>query len=142
MEFLPWLSNIDILQCQEDWQLSKTANFQNVTINKSITKENTLHFNTVPHKRLLKKLSAYGFKGDLLAWITSFLVGRYQSVRVNNQQSESGEVKSKIPKDSVLRPLLFIIYINDLPDGVLSNLFLFTDDTKVPRCIRNLVDAL
>ena len=41
-------------------------------------------FDTVPHKRLLKKLSAYGFKGDLLAWITSFFVGLYQSVRVNN----------------------------------------------------------
>ena len=53
-------------------------------------------FDMVPHKRLLKKLSAYGFKGDLLAWITSFLVGRYQSVRVNNQQSESGKVKSGI----------------------------------------------
>ena len=73
-------------------------------------------FNTVPHKRLLKNLLAYGFKGDLLAWITSFLVGRYQSVRLNNQQSEPGEVKSRIPQGSVLEPLLFIVYINDLPE--------------------------
>ena len=51
-------------------------------------------FDTIRHKRLLKKLSACGFKGDFLAWITSFLMGRCQSVRVNNQQSEPGEVKS------------------------------------------------
>ena len=69
-------------------------------------------------------------------------MGRCQSVRVNNQQSEPGEVKSGIPQGSVLGPLLFIFYINDLPESVLSNLFLFADNIKVARSIRNLVDAL
>jgi hypothetical protein len=88
-------------------------------------------FDTVPHKRLLSKLKWYGFGGDLLSWISEFLVGRRMRVVVNGANSEWEEVLSGVPQGSVLGPLLFLLYVNDIPYRVKSKVKLFADDTKI-----------
>ena len=88
-------------------------------------------FDTVPHKRLINKLKAYGVNGPILDWIESFLTGRTQRVKVKNSYSDYSSVNSGIPQGSILGPLLFIIFINDLPDVVKSACKIFADDTKI-----------
>ena len=98
-------------------------------------------FDSVPHLRLLTKLKAYGITGTLLTWITNFLTGRSQKVVVNGIQSTPTLVLSGIPQGSVLGPLLFLIYVNNLPSVICSSLMLFADDTKIYRCILSTEDA-
>ena len=98
-------------------------------------------FDTVPHNRLMSKLESYGITGNTKQWIHSFLSGRTQTVMVNNNESSPAPVTSGIPQGSVLGPLLFVIYINDLPDTVSSHIYLFADDTKLMRRILSENDA-
>ena len=88
-------------------------------------------FDKVPHKRLLEKLKSYGIEGQLLNWLKDFLNGRKQRVVVNGCKSEWKEVVSGVPQGSVIGPLLFVLYINDLPDIVEAEVYLFADDTKI-----------
>jgi len=89
-------------------------------------------FDTVPHKRMLAKISSYGISGQLLGWISSFLSDRQQRVCINGCCSNLINVTSGIPQGSVLGPILFVIYINDLPDMVNNSItYLFADDTKL-----------
>ena len=99
-------------------------------------------FDSVPHRRLLGKLSSYGIQGNLHKWIESFLVGRIQRVKVHGQLSSEETVLSGIPQGSVLGPLLFVIYINDLPESILSHTLMFADDTKVFQQIQSYEDSL
>ena len=98
-------------------------------------------FDTVPHERLLGKLKAYGIDGAILTWIKAFLTGRTQVVKVNGEDSIPAPVISGIPQGSVLGPLLFVIYINDLPETLSSDVFLFADDTKIFREIKSIQDS-
>ena len=98
-------------------------------------------FDTVPHRRLIVKLESYGINGNILNWIKAFLSRRSQVVKVNGADSESTAVLSGIPQGSVLGPLLFAIYINDLPEAVTSDALLFADDTKLYRQITSREDA-
>ena len=88
-------------------------------------------FDTVPHNRLLKKLTGYGINDQTRQWIKSFLSGRRQRVVINGEYSDWAPVSSGIPQGSILGPLLFVIYINDLPSMVESSMLLFADDTKM-----------
>jgi hypothetical protein len=90
-------------------------------------------FDKVPHRRLLSKLKSYGLNTCIRRWIQGFLSERKQRVHLNGHYSSWREVTSGIPQGSVLGPILFVIYINDLPSCVLSDIFLFADDTKVYR---------
>lgn len=92
-------------------------------------------FDTVPFKRLLLKLQAYGIRGKVYHWIENFLSSRSQQVKVGTQCSDWAEVKSGIPQGSVLGPTLFLIYINDLPDVVENVVKLFADDTKLYKAV-------
>ena len=77
-------------------------------------------FVSVPHKRLIYKLSKYGITGNLLHWIGNFLSKRRQYVRVNLALSEEKSVISGVPQRSILGPILFIFYTNDLPTDIIA----------------------
>ncbi|CAL4059585.1 unnamed protein product, partial [Meganyctiphanes norvegica] len=94
-------------------------------------------FDTVPHKRLIAKLKAYGITGKILKWIESFLSDRSQRVVIKGVLSESLPVWSGVPQGSVLGPVLFLIYINDLLVGILSSGKLFADDSKLFKRIQS-----
>ena len=99
-------------------------------------------FDSVPHIRLLTKLKAYGISGYLLDWVQDFLSGRKQRVVLNGDHSSWSTVSSGVPQGSVLGPLLFLIYVNDIPSSVDSTILLFADDAKLYRSIRCEADYL
>ena len=88
-------------------------------------------FDSVPHGPLLLKLQAYGINGQLLNWIASFLSGRTFQVKIGQKLSAPSPVAVGVPQGSVLGPLLFLIYINDLPEVIQSDSLLYADDLKV-----------
>ena len=97
-------------------------------------------FDSVPHERLLKKVSACGISGEVLNWIRAFLTERQQRVVVNGSSSPWSPVTSGVPQGSVLGPTLFILYINDMPGTVTSTVKIFADDTKIYRPVRTQED--
>ena len=88
-------------------------------------------FDTVPHKRLILKLDAYGIKGLILGWISAFLTGRRQRVVLGEECSDWSAVTSGVPQGSVLGPTLFVIYINDITECISNTAKLYADDTKI-----------
>ena len=98
-------------------------------------------FDTVPHSRLLLKLSLYGMQNNVNLWIQSWLTQRVQRVVVNGSHSTWLSVESGVPQGSVLGPLLFLIYINDIVKDISSNLRLFADDCLLYRVITSEEDS-
>ena len=86
-------------------------------------------------------MSHYGIRGPTLTWTSNFLTRRKQRVVIGGENSDWEPVQSGVPQGTVLGPLLFLIYINDLPDNLTSNVRLFADDCVVYRSISNDHDA-
>jgi len=92
----------------------------------------TKAFDTINHKILLRKLEWYGIRGKTLEWFTSYLSNRKLLVNYNNTESELYDITYGVPQGSILGPLLFILYINDLPHALThSSPILFADDTSL-----------
>ena len=90
-------------------------------------------FDKVPHQRLLLKLKSHGIGDSITDWIEHWLTDRRQRVVVDGEVSNWKSVLSGVPQGSVLGPILFLIYINDLDDSITSNVLKFADDTKLFR---------
>ena len=98
-------------------------------------------FDKVSHYRLLYKLWSLGIRGNLLDWIRNWLIGRRQRVLLNGVKSDWSDVESGVPQGSVLGPLLFTLFINDLDLGLDCRVWKFADDTKVVRVVQNTQDC-
>ena len=95
-------------------------------------------FDKVWHERVTFKLNQNGISGDLLNILTDFLNNRKQRIVLNGQVSTWNSVNAGVPQESILGPLLFLIYINDLSDNLSSNVKLFADDTSLFSVIHDI----
>jgi len=86
-------------------------------------------FNSVLHLWLIKKLKGYGIRGNLLLWLERFLHNRSQRVVLNGTESQWSDITSGVPQRSVLGPLIFVLYINDIAKFIECQLGVFADDT-------------
>ena len=89
-------------------------------------------FDTVDHSIIISKLEHYGIRGIALQWFKNYLLNRYQIVKFKNSQSEKKMIKCGVPQGSVLGPLLFLLYVNDIfKSSEKLSFILFADDTNI-----------
>ena len=98
-------------------------------------------FDSVSHELLIHKLKSYNISDSMITWLSSFLNNRKQSVRINGSTSSWTSVTSGVPQGSILGPLMFLLFVNDIPQITSSNIMLFADDTKLWRLIKSIDDV-
>ena len=129
---------LQLLKIVDDWTLAIDAGREVEIVYTDFAKA----FDIVPHQRLLAKLKIYGLNDALIGWIREFLCYRTQVVRIGQACSNPVPVVSGIPQGSVLRHLLFITYVNDVPEvwNHLCSVFLFADDAKLYKIVERHQD--
>ena len=123
-----------LLTCYNDWASPRNKSTPTDVVFLDFTKA----FDSVPHERLLLKLKGYGIEGNLLHWFRFFLTNRQQRVVVHGTFSSWTHVRSGVPQGTILGPILFLIYVNDISSNISSSIKMFADDTKVYREITDL----
>ena len=113
-----------LLSSFHDWASGRNKGLTTEVIFLDLSKA----FDSVPHKRLLTKIHAYGIQGPLLSWLRSFLTNRYQRIVLRGHYSSWTSILSGVPQGTVLGPSLFLIYINDISRNIMSSTKLFADD--------------
>ena len=109
-----------------------------VVISLDITKA----FDRVWHKSLLAKLPMFGLHHTLIKWISSFLSDRSIAIRVDGYLSNPHSINSGVPQGSVISPVLFILFINDLLSSTSSSIFSFADDTYLSSSFHPIHNTL
>ena len=99
-------------------------------------------FDKVPHQRLCAKLSHYGINGIILTWIKGFLNNRHQTVVLEGEHSTPCKVLSGVLQGTVMAPLLFLIYINGIPNSITNMLRLYADDALLYSIINSNADCI
>ena len=100
-------------------------------------------FDTIDHSILSEKMICLGFAGKTIAWFTSYLTNRSFIVNVGKESSSPGKLSCGVPQGWILGPLLFLLYVNDMPQAVNSELLLCADDTcliymgKISKKLKN-----
>jgi ribonuclease P/MRP protein subunit RPP40 len=131
---------VQLLESIQDWALSlRSGNSVDV-----IYIDFSRAFDSIVHSKLLAKLTAYGIGYELHAWIGEFLVGRQQKVVVDHHFSKTIPVRSGVPQGSVLGPLLFLLFINDIFDSLPKPVTaqLFADDVKLYSSVTSKIDLV
>ena len=96
-------------------------------------------FDTIDHNILIKKMLFLGFTDETIKWYTSYLSNRKFIISMENANSDKASITCGVPQGSILGPLLFLIYINDMPQAVDSELLLYADDTCLVFQHRNII---
>ena len=152
------MTHLETNQISYDWQhgfrAKKSTETQLVTLIHELSKNSdqkknpdivvldfSKAFDKVSHRHLALKLKYYGMEGKILDWINSFLFNRMQRVVLEGSISENVSVKSGVPQGSVLGHVLFLLYINDLPNSFTSKVWLFADDAIVYSEINSILDS-
>ena len=107
-------------------------------ITRSIFLDMSKAFDKVWHEGLLFKLKSYGVEGTLFNMLHNYLSNRKQRVTINGQESDWKNISSGVPQGSVLGPLLFLLYVNDLADNLQCNPKLFADDVSLNEHMNNI----
>ena len=128
-----------LIEALEDWSSVMDEGSSQIDV---IVLDFSKAFDMVPHQRLLQKMYSYGITGKTNKWINSFLSSRTHEVVVNGNSSETQAVTSGVPQGTVLGPLLFLLYINDIEKNLDSTIRLFADDSAIYRKIDSIEDSL
>jgi hypothetical protein len=127
-----------LVEALDDWTTAMNKGQSQVD---AIVLDFSKAFDMVPHQRLIHKVNSYGITGKTQHWIHAFLSSRTHEVVVNGTSSNTQAVTSGVPQGTVLGPLLFLLYINDIGNDLDSIIRLFADDSAIYREINTPEDS-